>query len=99
VRLLLQGNKTLDVLSKGEKVTLVRASNDKAEEQTAEPVLALTTPFEGGESHVVDAVRIVARDVGAELLRFDLAMGLGFHGSGAPLEDMGEWFLRDRGQC
>jgi hypothetical protein len=89
-RLLLQGNKNLDVLHKGDKVTLIRSSNDQSEEQSGEPVLALTTPFEGGENYVLDAVRIVARDVGAELLRFDLAMGLGFHGSGAPLEDMGE---------
>jgi hypothetical protein len=90
VRLLLQGNKNLDVLHKGDKVTLVRSSNEQSEEQSGEPVLALTTPFEGGENYVVHAVRKVARDVGAELLRFDLAMGLGFHGLGAPLKDMGE---------
>jgi hypothetical protein len=57
---------------------------------TAESVLALVSPFEGGRHYVLDAVKQVAADIDAEVLRFDLALGIGLHGDHSPLGQLGE---------
>jgi len=62
---------------------------DQEDARTAEAVLALVTPFEGGKHYVLDAVQRVASEVDAEVLRFDLALGLGLDGSAAPLASTG----------
>jgi len=63
---------------------------DQEDARTAEAVLALVTPYEGGKHYVLDAVERVASEVNAEVLRFDLALGLGLDGSAAPLASTGE---------
>lgn len=50
-----------------------------------EPALAVVSPFEGGRHYVLDAITRVASDIDAEILRFDLALGLGLHGPASPL--------------
>lgn len=63
---------------------------DQEDVRTAEAVLGLVTPFEGGKHYVLDAVERVASEVDAEVLRFDLALGLGLDGPAAPLASTGE---------
>jgi hypothetical protein len=59
-----------------------------------EAVLALVSPFEGGGEYVLDAVKKVAEKVRAEILTFDLALGLGLSGPAAPLASTGELVCR-----
>lgn len=56
----------------------------------AEPVLALVSPFEGGRHYVSDAVQRVASKLDADVLKFDLALGLGIDGPASPLGQAGE---------
>ena len=63
---------------------------DEEEARTAEAVLALVTPFEGGKHYVYDAVQRVAAEVDADLLRFDLSLGLALDGPAAPLASTGK---------
>ena len=46
-----------------------------------EAVVALVSPFEGGRQYTFDAVKTVASSMEAEVLRFDLALGIGLNGS------------------
>jgi hypothetical protein len=56
----------------------------------SELVLALVCPFEGGNCYVSDAVQKVASKLDADLVRFDLALGLGIDGPASPLGQAGE---------
>ena len=58
--------------------------------RSAEAVVALVTPFEGGKHYLLDAVAKVASEIDAEVLRFDLVLGLGLDGFSAPLGATGE---------
>ncbi|WWC87565.1 uncharacterized protein L201_002455 [Kwoniella dendrophila CBS 6074] len=54
-----------------------------------EAVLALASPFEGGETYVKDAVQRLAHELDADIVRLDLAMGLGLDGASSPLASEG----------
>ena len=64
---------------------------DQVDGRASEAVLALVNPFEGGKHYVRDAVERVASEVDAEVLRFDLVLGLGLDGPAAPLASFGEY--------
>lgn len=62
----------------------------RAQEQTtrlapSEAVIALVTPFEGGDCYVADAVEVAAGSMEAEVQRLDIALAVGFDGAAAPL--------------
>lgn len=57
----------------------------------SESVLAVVSPFEGGRHYNYDAVRRIASEMDAEVLRLDLALGIGIHGPASPLGRAGEW--------
>ena len=46
-----------------------------------EAVIALVSPFEGGRQYTFDAVKTVSSSMDAELLRVDLALGIGLNAS------------------
>ena len=50
-----------------------------------ESVIALVNPFEGGRWYTEEAVTRVASQLDADVLKFDLALGLGIHGPASPL--------------
>ncbi|OCF34533.1 hypothetical protein I316_03574 [Kwoniella heveanensis BCC8398] len=50
-----------------------------------EAVMALASPFEGGEAYVQDAVKRLANEMDADLVRLDLVTGLGLDGPSSPL--------------
>nr|XP_018264327.1 uncharacterized protein I303_02492 [Kwoniella dejecticola CBS 10117]OBR86485.1 hypothetical protein I303_02492 [Kwoniella dejecticola CBS 10117] len=52
-----------------------------------EAVIALASPFEGGETYVNDAVKRMANELSADVVRLDLALGLGLDGPSSPLAD------------
>jgi hypothetical protein len=56
----------------------------------AEPVVALVCPFEGGDAYISQAVHDVAGHLSADVVRLDLALGVGFDGPHAPLSETGE---------
>lgn len=55
-----------------------------------DPVIALVTPFEGGDAYITRAVNEVAAHLGADVMRLDLTLGVGFDGPQAPLAETGE---------
>lgn len=63
-----------------------RPSNAAGED----PVVALVTPFEGGDAYIARAVHEVAAHLSADVVRLDLALGVGFDGPFAPLAETGE---------
>lgn len=62
-----------------------------AERSTEDPVIALVSPFEGGDVYNAKAVHDVASHLNADVVRLDLALGVGFDGPSAPLADTGEF--------
>ena len=50
-----------------------------------EAVITIVSPFEGGRHYNLDAVHQVAATVHAEILRLDLALGIGLNSPHAPL--------------
>ena len=50
-----------------------------------ESVIALVNPFEGGRWYTEEAVTRVAAELDADVLKFDLALGLGVNGPASPL--------------
>ena len=74
-------------------ITEQEDGGDQADGRASEAVLALVNPFEGGKHYVRDAVERVASEVDAEVLRFDLVLGLGLDGPAAPLASFGEYWL------
>ncbi|WRT65401.1 uncharacterized protein IL334_002344 [Kwoniella shivajii] len=54
-----------------------------------EAVLALASPFEGGESYVTDAVKRLANELNADIVKLDLLMALGLDGPASPLGSHG----------
>ncbi|WVQ94343.1 hypothetical protein IAU59_001422 [Kwoniella sp. CBS 9459] len=50
-----------------------------------EAVMALASPFEGGEAYVQDAVKRLANEMDADLVRLDLVTALGLDGPSSPL--------------
>ncbi|WVF66730.1 hypothetical protein IAT40_001472 [Kwoniella sp. CBS 6097] len=50
-----------------------------------EAVMALASPFEGGEAYVQDAVKRLANEIDADLVRLNLVTGLGLDGPSSPL--------------
>ena len=71
-----------------EEADLNQLESSEAEEayRSKEQVLALVTPFEGGGHYIEDAVNRVAASIDADLLRFDLSLGLGLGNPPAPLD-------------
>jgi hypothetical protein len=55
-----------------------------------DPVVALVSPFEGGDAYIARAVNEVAAYLSADVVRLDLALGVGFDGPYAPLAETGE---------
>ena len=80
-----------DVLQQGQWHSINLSDLEELDHQSqptqasTEAVLALVTPFEGGQHYVTDAVLRVASQMDADVLRFDLALGLGIDGPGSPL--------------
>ncbi|OXH21192.1 ATPase, partial [Cryptococcus neoformans] len=67
-----------------------RAQTDPSrEEEDSEPapenVIALASPFEGGDIYVKEAVQTLANEMEADVVRLDLVMGLALDGMAAPL--------------
>lgn len=67
-----------------------RAQTDPSrEEEDSEPapenVIALASPFEGGDIYVKEAVQTLANKMEADVVRLDLVMGLALDGMAAPL--------------
>lgn len=62
-----------------------------AERSSEDPVIALVSPFEGGDVYNAKAVHDVASHLNADVVRLDLALGVGFDGPSAPLADTGEF--------
>lgn len=60
-----------------------------AERSSEDPVIALVSPFEGGDVYNAKAVHDVASHLNADVVRLDLALGVGFDGPSAPLADTG----------
>lgn len=54
-------------------------------EASEESVLALASPFDGGEIYIRQAVEQIAGYLDAEVLRVNLAFALGFDGPTSPL--------------
>ncbi|WWC68925.1 uncharacterized protein I206_102861 [Kwoniella pini CBS 10737] len=54
-----------------------------------EAVVALASPFEGGEAYVTDAVKRLANEMNADVVRLDLMLGLGIDGPSSPLASRG----------
>jgi len=61
----------------------------RAEAVEDEPVIALVCPFEGGDAYISQAVNEVAGHLSADVVRLDLALGVGFDGPHAPLSETG----------
>ncbi|WWD16805.1 hypothetical protein CI109_101237 [Kwoniella shandongensis] len=62
------------------------ATNEEAvSDQDPEAVMALVSPFEGGEVYVGEAVRKLANELEADVVRIDLVMGVGLDGLSSPL--------------
>jgi hypothetical protein len=55
-----------------------------------EPVIGVVSPIEGGDCYNREAVLQVAGEIGAEVVRIDLALGLGLSGPSGPLSVKGE---------
>lgn len=58
---------------------------DDRKPPATEDVVTVISPFEGGLHYVQEAVYRVASEVDAEVLRFDLALGLGLSDKASPL--------------
>ena len=56
--------------------------SESPSESAREAVIAVTSPFEGGRCYSIDAVKLIASTLDAEVLRLDLALGIGLNGSG-----------------
>ncbi|TXT11022.1 hypothetical protein VHUM_01773 [Vanrija humicola] len=54
-----------------------------------DPVIALVSPFEGGDAYIARAVNEVAGHLSADVVRLDLALGVGLDGPYAPLKETG----------
>ncbi|WOO78888.1 Protein MSP1 [Vanrija pseudolonga] len=54
-----------------------------------DPVIALVSPFEGGDAYIARAVNEVAGHLSADVVRLDLALGVGLDGPFAPLKETG----------
>lgn len=54
-----------------------------------DPVIALVSPFEGGDAYIARAVNEVAGHLSADIVRLDLALGVGLDGPYAPLKETG----------
>lgn len=61
------------------------------ERSSEDPVIALVSPFEGGDVYNAKAVHDVASQLNADVVRLDLALGVGFDGPSAPLADTGRF--------
>ncbi|WVW79693.1 hypothetical protein I302_101663 [Kwoniella bestiolae CBS 10118] len=59
------------------------------DDSAPEAVLALASPFEGGEAYVTDAVKRLANEMNADIVRLDLITGLGLDGPSSPLGSRG----------
>lgn len=55
-----------------------------------DPVIALVSPMEGGDVYNAKAVHDVAAQLDADVVRLDLALGIGFDGPSAPLAETGK---------
>lgn len=68
-----------------------QAAEERRPSATGEdPVIALVSPFEGGDAYISRAVHDVAAHLSADVVRLDLALGVGFDGPFAPLAETGE---------
>lgn len=63
----------------------MRPKPDNADGPLAEPVLALVTPYEGGDCYISAALEQVAATVDSDVQRIDLALALGYQGASAPV--------------
>ncbi|WVQ83506.1 hypothetical protein IAT38_005647 [Cryptococcus sp. DSM 104549] len=70
----------------GPGIEIEEHNEDEDEEPPMpETVMALASPFEGGEGYVRDAVGKMAGKMGADVVRLDLVLGLAFDGEASPL--------------
>ncbi|KAK6906885.1 hypothetical protein I203_100872 [Kwoniella mangroviensis CBS 8507] len=75
--------------SSGRPRTESAEPTQELDESAPEAVLALASPFEGGEAYVTDAVKRLANELNADIVRFDLVTGLGLDGPSSPLGSRG----------
>ncbi|WVQ74383.1 hypothetical protein IAR50_003984 [Cryptococcus sp. DSM 104548] len=57
----------------------------RGDAQSPETVMALASPFEGGEFYVSDAVQKMANELDADVLNLDLVLGVALDGAASPL--------------
>ncbi len=77
--------------SAGVPVPVNQPSQD-SEEEKRENVVALVSPFEGGEGYIIEAVSKIASRLDADIVRLDLALGVGFEGLTSPLKELGKLY-------
>ncbi|BEI80182.1 hypothetical protein CcaverHIS002_0107110 [Cutaneotrichosporon cavernicola] len=65
------------------------AEEAPANSAVEDPVIALVSPFEGGDAYISRAVHEVAGHLSADVVRLDVALGVGFDGPYAPLAETG----------
>ncbi|ODO04846.1 hypothetical protein I350_05456 [Cryptococcus amylolentus CBS 6273] len=58
---------------------------DQPGAQSPETVMALASPFEGGEFYVQDAVQKMANELDADVVNLDLVLGVALDGAASPL--------------
>ncbi|KAE8540711.1 hypothetical protein D1P53_003075 [Cryptococcus gattii VGV] len=61
------------------------ATEEEDSEPLPENVIALASPFEGGDIYVKDAVQQLANEMDADIVRLDLVMGVALDGMAGPL--------------
>lgn len=61
------------------------ATEEEDSEPAPENVIALASPFEGGDIYLTDAVQQLANQVDADIVRLDLVMGVALDGIAGPL--------------
>lgn len=61
------------------------ATEEEDSEPAPENVIALASPFEGGDIYLKDAVQQLANQVDADIVRLDLVMGVALDGIAGPL--------------
>ncbi|KAK8861292.1 hypothetical protein IAR55_002111 [Kwoniella newhampshirensis] len=61
------------------------ANEEIPADQDPEAVMALVSPFEGGEVYVGEAVSKLANELEADVVRLDLVLGVGLDGVSSPL--------------
>ncbi|WVR04095.1 hypothetical protein IAU60_001094 [Kwoniella sp. DSM 27419] len=69
----------------GRPRTETPARNEMESSTAPEAVIALASPFEGGEVYVQDAVKKLANEIEADVVRLDLLTGVGLDGASSPL--------------